>query len=268
MSSFNSVTIQALRKTSSLSKPLRTLLLSLAVSDLAVGLLVQPFYIVLLVKWLHKNTENSPSCPLYTAFVLICHLCSCASFLGVMALSADRFLAIHLHLRYQELVTQKRVVSAVVSLWVLSVIFSLFVLWVSPSFATTVHTTICVACLSVSLMFYCKIYFAVRRHRNQIQVLQVAQDVEMAANLASRIKSAVGTVYVYLVFLICYLPLAGTFAATVTSDINTTIKISLFSSYTLVYLNSSLNPVIYCWKMRHIRRAIMAVLRNVFPSQS
>ena len=121
---FNSVTIQALRKSSSLPKPLRTLLLSLAVSDLGVGLLVQPLYIVLLVKWLHKNTENSPSCSLYTAFVLICLLCSCASFLGVMALSADRFLAIHLHLRYQELVTQKRVVSAVVSLWVLSVILS------------------------------------------------------------------------------------------------------------------------------------------------
>ena len=37
---FNSVTIQALRKTSSLPKPLKTLLLSLAVSDLGVGLLV------------------------------------------------------------------------------------------------------------------------------------------------------------------------------------------------------------------------------------
>ena len=41
---FNSVTIQALRKTSSLPRPLKILLLNLAVSDLGVGLLVQPFY--------------------------------------------------------------------------------------------------------------------------------------------------------------------------------------------------------------------------------
>ena len=48
----NVVAIQALRKTSSLPKPLKTLLVSLAVSDLGVGLLVQPFYFGLLVKWL------------------------------------------------------------------------------------------------------------------------------------------------------------------------------------------------------------------------
>ena len=38
----NVITIQALRKTSSLARPLKTLLLSLTVSDLGVGLLVQP----------------------------------------------------------------------------------------------------------------------------------------------------------------------------------------------------------------------------------
>ena len=47
-----------------------------------------------------------------------------ASFLGVVApaVSVDRFLAIHLHLRYQELVTHKRVVAVVISIWLLSVI--------------------------------------------------------------------------------------------------------------------------------------------------
>jgi len=46
-------------------------------------------------------------------------LCN-TSFLGVMAVSADRFLAIHLHLRYQEIVTQKRAVAVVISVWVLA----------------------------------------------------------------------------------------------------------------------------------------------------
>jgi len=48
----NIVTIHAIAKASSLPKTLRTLLLSLAVSDVGVGLFVQPFYSSLLIKWL------------------------------------------------------------------------------------------------------------------------------------------------------------------------------------------------------------------------
>lgn len=113
---FNSVLIQALRRTSSLSKPLRTFLFSLAVSDLGVGLVAQPLYLLLLVRWLQKNTEYHPSCALYTAYALIGILFSVSSFFGLMALSADRFLAIHLHLRYRKCVTRKRVVFGVVAL--------------------------------------------------------------------------------------------------------------------------------------------------------
>ena len=55
----NSITIHAIRKTSSLPKPLRTLLLSLAVSDLSVGLLVHPLNIARLAMGLEQNTENN-----------------------------------------------------------------------------------------------------------------------------------------------------------------------------------------------------------------
>ena len=50
----NIVTIHAMRKTPSLPKTLKTLLLSLATSDVGVRLVNQPFYISLLVKWLHE----------------------------------------------------------------------------------------------------------------------------------------------------------------------------------------------------------------------
>ena len=100
----NILKIHAIRKTSSLPKPLKTLLLSLAVSDLSVGLLVQPLYIALMVKWLQGDTEHSPACAMYTAsFTIVCFF-SNASFLGILAISVGRFLAIHLHLRYQEIV--------------------------------------------------------------------------------------------------------------------------------------------------------------------
>ena len=55
----NIVTIHAIRKTPSLSKNLKTLLLSLAVSDLGVGLVVQPSYVARLIMESRVNTETS-----------------------------------------------------------------------------------------------------------------------------------------------------------------------------------------------------------------
>ena len=76
----NSVTINALRKVSPMEKSLKTLLLSLAASDLGVGLLVQPFLIGLIVLWLQ---QNNPTCTTYTAFTIIMSLFSFASFFSV-----------------------------------------------------------------------------------------------------------------------------------------------------------------------------------------
>ena len=98
----NIVTIHAIRKNSSLPKTLRTLLLSLAVSDVFVGLMIQPFYISVLLQGLQQNIA---ACSTYEAFEMMVVLFSTASFWGVVTISVDRFLALHFYLRYQELVT-------------------------------------------------------------------------------------------------------------------------------------------------------------------
>lgn len=118
-------TIHAIRKTPSLPITLKTLLFSLAVSDVGVGLLVQPFYTALLVNWLQHNVR----CINNVTFHNILCMFSVASFSGVVAVSVDRFMAIHLHLRYQEHVTHKRVVSLVISIWLISLVTALTPLW-------------------------------------------------------------------------------------------------------------------------------------------
>ena len=62
----NIVTIHAIRKTSSMPRSLKTLLLSLAVSDVGVGLLGQPLYISLLIKRLQQIV---PNCSTYQIFL-------------------------------------------------------------------------------------------------------------------------------------------------------------------------------------------------------
>ena len=129
----NSITILAIRKTSPLPKVLKTLLLSLAVSDLGAGLLVQPFYVAYLIMKLEKVTEIN--LVFSKIFKIIRYLFFFASFFGIMALTVDRFLAIQLHLRYQELVTHSRVVTMVISAWLLSAFLSFITLWIPNAYS-------------------------------------------------------------------------------------------------------------------------------------
>ena len=207
----NLVTIHAIRKTALLSRPSKTLLLSLAVSDLGVGLLAQPLYIVRLAIELEENTENNLTYNITNkAFLLTANLFRYTSFFGVIALSTDRFLAIHLHLRYQELVTQKRVVAVVIAMWVFSAFLSLARLWTPMAVIYVIFVIVEVACLITAALLSFKIFLAVRHHTRQIQVVhdqvhQAAQTIAMA-NIGRLKKSALGIVYLYIVFLVCYFP--------------------------------------------------------------
>lgn len=233
----NIITMLAIRKTSSLSKTLKALLLSLAVSDFGVGVLSQPLYTSLLVKWLQKSI---PSCNNYKVFLVIMLLFSLASLFGVLAISVDRFLAVHLHLRYRELVTHKRVVLVVILIWLLSGFLSLATLWVPPGIRSTILTISVVVVVLMATIVYIRVYLAVRRHKNQIQALQVqevARTTGEIVHFSSLIKSVVGVFYVYLVFVACYSPFFICLAAIKING--PTIALTRFSlfSWTLVMIS-------------------------------
>ena len=258
----NIITVQALRKTPSIPKTLKTLLLSLAVSDLGVGLLVQPMYVARLVMEIKQHSDNIVYHGVDIALTVQANILSFASYIGIVALTVDRFLAIHLHLRYQELVTHKRVVAVVSSVWVSSGVIALL-RQLSSLISSAFQGTITSICFIITGIFYCKIYAAVRHHSNQIHALQAAQNEDMVN--ATRVqKSALATFYVYVVFLVCYLPIS---CAGIAMTIGKTPLLShlQYFTLTLVYINSSLNPLIYCWKMRHIRQTVMDILQNIFP---
>ena len=258
----NIVTIYAVYKTSTMPKTLKTLLLSLACSDVAVGLFSQPLYTFFLINWLRLDI---PGCNNQQVWTISARLFSAASFFGVVAVSVDRFLAVHLHLRYQELVSLTRVVVVVISIWVYNAFVSLIILWV-PFNAWNLIRIITVAFgFIITLVVYIRIYQTVRRHKNHIQSMQIRNEAqsEEIKNLTILIKSTVGIFYVYIVFLICYLPYIICMAVIQIYGSNIALKKLYLYSMTLMYLNSSLNPVIYCWKMRHIRHAIIDILRKM-----
>ena len=263
----NIVTIHAIRKTALLPKPLRTLLLSLAASDVGVGLLAQPLYISSLVCSLKRKRIDCISDEGLLAVIIF--FCT-SSLFSVVTISLDRFLAVHLHLRYQELVTHKRVIAAVISIWLLSAIISSSVFW-NPLRVSlrVIELVVVTVCLILVVIVYWRIYIVLKRHKNQIQSLQI-QEVQQGvqngdlSNFLKLRKSALGTFYVCILFFICYLPFY------ILSFIRLVYPLSLISFYeaslyttTLFFLNSSLNPVIYCWKMGPIRRTLMDVMRGI-----
>ena len=262
----NIVTIHAIRKTALLPKPLRTLLLSLAASDVGVGLLAQPLHIFILVSWLNRKRID---CISYKRLMAIMKFFCVSSLFNVVTISVDRFLAVHLHLRYQELVTHKRVIAAVISIWLLSAIISSSVFWVPYIISRVIWLLIMTVCLIVVVIIYWRIYIVLKRHKNQIQSLQI-QEVRQGvqngdlSSFSKVRKSAHGTFYVCVVFLICFLP------SYVLSFLLLSHPLNLISFYearlyttTLFFLNSSLNPVIYCWKMGPIRRTLMHTMRGI-----
>ncbi|XP_068742539.1 melanocyte-stimulating hormone receptor-like [Montipora capricornis] len=267
----NGATIYALRKTPSVPKPLKALLLSLAVSDLGVGILVHPLFIIRLALESRLQADLFTSFPTFgMVYAFVTCQFACTSFFGVLSLSLDRFLAIHLHLRYQELVTYQRVVTAVISVWVLGGLIPLIWL-IRLQIAYVLFAIILVSCFVVSGVLNSMIYATVRRHAHQIHSLQVQPTIQENApnvtNASTLRNSTFMTIHVYVLFLVCYLPCLAEWFISLHSDL-AILKAVYQYTITLLFLNSSLNPLIYCWKLRGVRQTIMNTLLNAISSQN
>ena len=189
-----------------------------------------------------------------------------ATLFSVTALCADRFLAIRVNLRYQELVTYKRVAAAVISIWVISALISMIRLFLPWQIMYVSFVIIESACIITATSLSAKLYLTIRRHINQIQVPQVAQN-DQGESVQRKRKSAMASLYVYLVFIACYLPdICVLIIVASISEPRIDLGHLQFYTLTLLFLNSTLNPLIYCWKMKRIQHTIVSTLRHIFSS--
>ena len=261
----NIVTIYAIVKTSSLSKNFKTLLLSLAVSDLGVGSLAQPLFAAHIMDSKQNNeTMNKSSNAINILFYTPTDTFISASLFSVTALCADRYLAIYLHLRYQELVTHNRVAIAVTSIWVFSALTSLLSFWIPRNTMFVYYAIRNFSCITTATSLSVKLKQTLRRHITQIQIPQEAQNHQVESVQRNR-TSAMASLHVYLVFIVCYLPNICVLItiATISEPRNDLQHLRLYT-LTLIFLNSTLNPLIYCWKLKQIRKTVTGKLRDVF----
>ena len=267
----NLLVIRALRKASSIPANLKKLFLSLAFSDLAVGLYVQPMLgavIAVMLNTAERGNYNSDFlCPYaLTLTVSFGYVATGASFFTISAIALDRLIAVTLHLRYQELVTEKRVTIAIVILWLTSGLASFALIAISSNNYLT-SATIQTVGLIVITVAYCRIYKVVRYHQNQIQSQLQIQNGQ-AMNVLREKKSALNAFFVYFLCLLCYIPSLFCSIPLIIDSLQGSSLLAFYATVLLFFLNSSLNPLLYCWRYREIRAIVVTTVKKLFRIQT
>ena len=253
----NFLILIALNKKNSLYPSSKHLYRCLATTDLLVGLVTEP---INAIYWMALAYQHWSICRYArdAAYVTGYSLCE-ASLLTMTAISLDRLLALLLGLRYRHFVTLKRMYIITAIVCVISVAVASFSI-------THTHITrwyimiVTLSCSVISIASYTKIFRSLSHHQAQQQPSQ-----PNALNMARYREALYSALWVQLALVVCYAPqfmvlLVITHSKTYSSF---TFVISGIASV-VVYLNSTLNPFLYCWKIRRVRQAVKQTIRQAF----
>ena len=260
----NTLILMALQKESSLHPPTKLLFRSLAISDLCIGLISEP---LTFVYWMSVVYERWDICPyaLTSSFTAGLTLCS-ISLLTLTAISVDRLFALLLGLRYRHAVTLKRIHLVVTIIWLVSILSATTYFW--NYLITLWYRYIAVAtCLVISTFSYGKIFFKLRQHHFQVQIHRPPSRARQL-NIARYRKAVSSTLWLQFALIVCYLPFGITEALTTQRVMSSSFYVTREFAATLIFLNSSLNPILYCWKIREVRQAVKETIGQFWCSSN
>ncbi len=255
----NSLILVALHKDTSLHPPSKLLLRSLTITDLCVGAISQPILIILFFSFLNGSSEVCRVFE-YSAYV-VTTICSGVSLFTLTAIGVDRLLALLLRLQYRQVVTVKRVRAAIFVFWVISIVVGVMYIWNVKLYfiATGVSAVILI---SVSTYCYTRIFHTIRHQQTQVQDAFAIQKSDL--NMTRYKKTVFNALWVHLTLASCYLPFSvATAVIALRGYINTPFLLAEGIAVVLVILNSSLNPVLYCWKIKEVRLAVKGTVRQM-----
>ena len=257
----NALILIALHKVTSIYPPTKLLFRCLAVTDLGAGLITQPLFAIDLLSEitdLDINSDVMLSITIVSTVVL-----AAVSILSSTAISVDRLLALMMGLRYRHVVSLRRVRALITCVWLLSstlaagIIFGTFKI---QSIVLNVFFVLIILCILISFISYTKIYLRLRHHQIQLQENQQQQGQplpnrgENPLNIARYKKTVSSIAWVQLALIICYLP----FSVCQILSFNNALDLDSASdvTFSFLFLNSSLNPILYCWKIKDVRQAV------------
>ena len=262
----NSLILLALHKESSLHPPSKLLYRSLATTDLCVGIILDPLVVTRLIAVMNKQwniCRYAIDAIFITGYILFS-----VSLLTLTAISVDRLLALFLGLRYRQIVTLKRTYLTVIVFWTVSIVGTTMYSW-DPLITSWYGNIGTVLCLVTSVFSYTNIFLTLCHNQVQVQNhVSGGQPIPIPLNIARYRKAVSSALWVQITLVACYLPYGIASALTPQRGLSLSVYLARNYTATLVYLNSSLNPLLYCWKIREVRQAVKNTISKLSFSSS
>ena len=258
----NTLILVALHKETSLHLPSKLLYRNLAITDLCVGIITEPLKVAY---WMSVVTGRWNICYYAHLPVAISGTGLCAVSLQTLtAISVDRLLALLLGLRYRQVVTLRRTCIIVFGFWILSIVGSSTIFW-NPHILLWYQYIGTALCLVTAIFAYTKISYTLRHNQIHVQnhVAQGQPSQAIPLNIARYRKAVYSALWVQGTLVFCYLPHGVAVALTPAEGMRISIYLARQYTVSLVYLNSSLNPLLYCWKIREVRQAVKNSIRQL-----
>ena len=262
----NTLILIALHKVSSIHPPTKLLLRCLAMSDFCVGVLVQPLFAAFLMEITSGNRRILELTLSFFNF-FFCGFSLATS----AAISVDRLLALLLGLRYRHTVTLRRVRCLVVCLLLVVIAMSFVYSFSSRGIANgSAGFVLVITSLFLSVFCHAKIFLKLRQHQAEVRRQHVGQEQTRQANGGKiplnieRYKNIVCTIaWVQLALVVCYFPSFMFFVLAMATNRYRIGSIFYVCAATVVYFNSTLNPILFCWKIREVRHAVKTTLKQI-----
>ncbi|XP_020897953.1 beta-2 adrenergic receptor-like [Exaiptasia diaphana] len=243
------------------------LLLFLSFNDFIVACFAEPLYITRRL----LESQNQYLCWLSLTYRALWNISVGLSFQAIAVISAERYFALFHPFKYKEHVTVNRLITTVLLLagiWVVFVLSRFAGLPTNYFYAIT--SPMILICIIMIAVVHVKIFKLARWHHRQISLNTCSPQNEVCHTrkwmryTAREAKIAKSTAFVVGAVFLCYLPLI----VIVITNIILTHQDVLFHYYILpwtdflVFLNSLLNPVIYCWRSRELRSSIVRLCKR------
>ena len=262
----NVLVIMAVKKRPQLRTNTNILLACLAATDAVLtGLLVQPSFILWKTLQLLGRTSQETTVAtrfqnssLRTAFMF--------SSLHLMLVTGERLMAIKFTTRYPYVVTKQNIKHAVTVLWISAIIWGIAELVAQINskgvigYMNVPLAFVLISCVLFITCSYVILYRETLRQRKKIKTQQLPQ--EAVERFAKENKALKTTVYIVGAVVICLLPIAifPLWIISLPPGVNPK-KLTFFYAYTpwirtFGMLNSLLNPLIYCWRQKEMRKFV------------
>lgn len=260
----NAVILLALHQCRSIYPPTKALFYSLAFSDLGVGMIAQPLQVAAGVATLQGDLNLFCSVqPFYAAVAY--YFCS-VSFVTMTAISIERYLALRLGMSCRIVVTVKKVTLTLVFVWMCSAVWAISRMW---KIRINKISGLIIGLLSIVVTSSCyfRIYRTLRVLNARIASRQAPKTRQRhVLNMALYRRSVNSMLGVFGFLISCYTPYLCTLLVVAFLGYSATVVLATNLTSLVIFLNSSLNPFVYCWRIKEIRLRVMTIIRKLCPT--